>query len=408
MKIGILSRSLHTYSTRRLKEAAQERGHQVKALDTLRFGIFVEEEAPSLTFRGKLLSTYDAIIPRIGTSITFYGTAVVRQFEQMGVYTLNPSHAITVSRDKLRSLQVLSRHDIGLPHSAFVRDKRDILEAIERVGGAPVVIKLLEGTQGVGVVLAETVKQAESIIEMLHSTKQNILVQKFVKESRGKDIRALVVGNHVVAAMRRTAAGTEFRSNIHRGGSAEAVELTPEFENTAVRAAQIMGLRVAGVDMLEGADGPKIMEVNSSPGLEGIEGATGADVAGRIIEYLEEQAAFDDVDIRQRLSLTKGYGVVEFTVNEAWEISNKNLANAGLGERDVTVLNIRRGDVVIPVPHGETQILPGDLLLCYGKLQTLREFTTPLEQKRQRKISARSKASSGRNPQKEEGEQPGG
>ncbi|MEM9696903.1 MAG: RimK family alpha-L-glutamate ligase, partial [Myxococcota bacterium] len=271
MKLAILSCSPKAYSTRRLRAAAEERGHAVKVLNTLKFSIDVEEGRPELYFRSKRLSSYDAVLPRIGASITYFGTAVVRQFEQMDVFSANSSNGIANSRDKLRSLQILSRHTIGIPATTFVKDRKDVLPAIERVGGAPVIIKLLEGTQGVGVILAESIKVAEAIIETLQSTKQNVLVQKFVAESKGRDVRAFVVGDRVVAAMRRVAQGQEFRSNVHRGGRTEAVELDDHFRETAVRAAQIMGLRVAGVDMLESKEGPQIMEVNSSPGLEGIE-----------------------------------------------------------------------------------------------------------------------------------------
>ncbi|MBO6513744.1 MAG: RimK family alpha-L-glutamate ligase, partial [Phycisphaerales bacterium] len=249
MKLGILSTAPRCYSSRRFKQAAEERGHKVKILNTLRFTLELEEGEPDLYFRSKVLSEYDAILPRIGASITYFGTAVVRQFEQMDVYTPNTANGITNSRDKLRSMQILSRHSIGIPHTTFVRDRADVLPAIARLGGAPVVIKILEGTQGVGVILAETTKVAEGIIETLQNAKQNVLVQKFVKESKGKDIRAFVVGDTVVAAMRRVAQGDEFRSNVHRGGLTESVKLSPEYEETAVRAAQIMGLRVAGVDM---------------------------------------------------------------------------------------------------------------------------------------------------------------
>src|SRR5210317_361587 len=270
MKLAILSCSPHSYSTRRLREAAEQRGHDVKVLNTLKFAIDLEQGVPDLYFRQKRLSDYDAVLPRIGASITYFGTAVVRQFEQMDVFCANASTGIANSRDKLRSLQILSRHQIGIPRTTFVRDKRDVLPAIERVGGAPVVIKLLEGTQGIGVLLAESVKSAEAIIELLQSQKQSVLIQKFVAESKGRDIRAIVVGDRVVAAMRRVAQGQEFRSNVHRGGLTEPVELDDLYTETAIRAAQIMGLRVAGVDMLEAKDGPQVLEVNSSPGMEGI------------------------------------------------------------------------------------------------------------------------------------------
>ncbi|MFT4798035.1 MAG: ribosomal protein S6--L-glutamate ligase, partial [Candidatus Azotimanducaceae bacterium] len=314
MKLAILSRGPKSYSTRRLKEAALQRGHTVKVLDTLKFAIDLQRGVPDLYYRQSVLSGYDAVLPRIGASITYYGTAVVRQFQEMDVFCANTAHGITNSRDKLRSLQILSRHNIGIPRTTFVRDKKDVIPAIERVGGAPVVIKLIEGTQGIGVLLAESMKAAESIIELLQSQKQNVLIQKFVAESKGKDIRAFVVGDRVVAAMRRTAEGQEFRSNVHRGGKAEAIELDDEYKETAVRSAQILGLRVAGVDMLEGKDGPQVMEVNSSPGLEGIESSTGLDVAGAVIDYIAAQVDFPEIDLRQRLTVSKGYGVTEIYV----------------------------------------------------------------------------------------------
>ncbi len=385
MKIAILSRNHDCYSTRRLKEAALGRGHKAKVLNTLLFGIFMEEESPQLTFAGKDISPYDVIIPRIGASITAFGTAVVRHFEQMGVYSLNPSHAISVSRDKLRALQALSRHDIGMPETAFVKRKQDVLPAIERVGGAPVIIKLLEGTQGVGVILADSVPVAAAIIETLSSTQHNVLIQKFVKESKGKDIRAFVIGDRVVAAMRRQAVGQEFRSNVHRGGKAINVELPPEYERTAVHAARILGLRVAGVDMLEGNEGPQIMEVNSSPGLEGIEKATGVDIAGKIIQYLEEQVTFEDVDIRHRLSLARGYTVAEFQVTPDSELANKKIGETDLRSNDVMVLSINRNGLVTPAPHGDDVLLPGDVLLCYGKQITLRSMVPSVDAKRKAK-----------------------
>ena len=377
MKIAILSRSPRCYSTRRLREAATKAGHDVKVLNTMNFALQVERDHPKLYFCGKKLSRYDAVIPRIGASITFYGTAVVRQFEQMGVFVLNASHGISVSRDKLRSMQILSRHDIGLPPTAFVKRKSEVMKALERVGGAPVIIKLLEGAQGVGVILADTAKVAEAIIETLQSARQNVLLQKFVAESKGKDIRAFVVGDRVVAAMRRIAQGQEFRSNVHRGGRTEKVSLDAEFERTAVRAAQILGLRVAGVDMLEAADGPQVMEVNSSPGLEGIEGATGIDVAGAVIQHLEEQVLFPDVDLRERLPLSKGYAVVEIPVTKGSVLANQTLAQAKLRERDILILSIDRGGLVIPNPHGTNRMLVGDVLLCFGKSIALKALLPP-------------------------------
>ena len=374
MRIFILSRNKESYSTRRLRAAAVRRGHVVRVVDTLEFSILLEENNPLLYFRGQSLATPDAVIPRIGASLTLFGTAVVRQFEQMGVFCLNTSHAISVSRDKLRSMQMFSRHDIGMPPTAFVHDRNDVIPAIERVGGAPVIIKLLEGTQGLGVILAESIKVAEAIIETLHSARQHVLIQKFVAESKGRDLRAFVVGGRVVAAMRRTAQGDEFRANVHRGGRAELVDLTPDYERAAIRAAQIMGLHVAGVDLLESSEGPQIMEVNSSPGLEGIETATGVDVAGTIVAYLEEQVTFPDVDVKERLNIGSEYQIAEIWVHDMPMLENRSLADSGLGERDVRVLYIRRKGIEIPNPHGSTVILPGDRLLCYGRSLTLRNL----------------------------------
>ena len=379
MKIAILSRGASIYSTRRLKEAAAARGHDVRVLDTLKFSLSVEHQHPALFYNGKKLSAYDGVIPRIGASITFYGTAVVRQFEQMGVFTLNSSHSISVSRDKLRSLQVLSRHNIGLPPTQFVREGEDVLPAIERSGGAPVIVKVLEGTQGIGVILADNEKVAEAIVETLQSARQNVLIQKFVAESRGKDIRAFIVGDRVVAAMRRTAMAGEFRSNVHRGGSTTKIDLPPEYEQTAVHAAQILGLRVAGVDMLETVEGPQVLEVNSSPGLEGIERTTGVDVAGAIIAHLEEQVQFPEIDLRQKLTFKSGYGVAEFVVGPGNELVGKTIAQTGLRDRDVIILSITRQGVVIPNPKGAREVLAGDVLLCFGKLLTLKTLVPPVK-----------------------------
>ena len=381
MKIAILSRSPRAYSTKRLKEAAKVRGHEARVLDTLKFSILVDQKGPDLFYNNKPLSRYDAAIPRIGASITFYGTAVVRHFEQMGIVTLNSSQAIRISRDKLRASQMLSRHNIGTPTSAFVNRRDLILPAIEEVGGAPVIIKLLEGTQGVGVILADTVKMAQAIVETLQSTKHNVLIQKFIAESKGRDIRCLVVGGKVVAAMRRTAKGDEFRSNVHRGGSIEAVKLDPQYEATAIHAAQIFGLNVAGVDLLEGKEGPQVMEVNSSPGLEGIEKATHIDVADAIIEHLEEEAGFPEVDIRQRLTLKAGYSIAEIPVVKKSELAHKLIKDSNLKERDILVLNIIRGSITIPNPRGDREILPGDVLLCFGKRITLKDFLPPKKRK---------------------------
>lgn len=290
MKIAILSRNKKLYSTKRLIEACKQRGHEPMVLDVLRTYMNIASNKPETHFNGEALTTFDAVIPRIGASVTFYGTAVLRQFEMTGAYPLNESVAISRSRDKLRSLQLLSRKGIGMPTTGFAHNPDDIQDLIKMVGGAPLVIKLLEGTQGIGVVLAETRKAAESVLEAFMGLKANIMVQEYIKEAGGADIRCLVIGDKVVAAMKRQAQPGEFRSNLHRGGSASLVKITPSERATAVKAAKIMGLNVAGVDLLRAERGPLVMEVNSSPGLEGIEAATGKDVAGMIIEFIEKTA----------------------------------------------------------------------------------------------------------------------
>lgn len=291
MKIALLSRKPALYSTRRLKEAGEQRGHEVRVIDYLRCYMNITSLKPMVIYQGSPLEGVDAVIPRIGAPHTFYGTAVVRQFEMMDVYSANESQAITRSRDKLRCLQLLARNGIGLPVTGFAHSTKDVHGLINTVGGAPLVVKLLEGTQGIGVVLAETQKAAESVIEAFRGLEANILVQEYIKEAGGSDVRCLVVGGKVIAAMQRQARPGEFRSNLHRGGTAVSAKLSPEERSTAVRAAKAMGLNVAGVDILRSNHGPVVMEVNSSPGLEGIERATGVDVAGRIIELLEKHAA---------------------------------------------------------------------------------------------------------------------
>ena len=286
MKIVILSRDSSLYSTRRLKEAGELRGHEMQVIDHMRCYMNITSHHPKVMYQGQPLVGVEAVIPRIGASKTFYGTAVVRQFEIMGIFTANTSMAISRSRDKLRSLQIMARRGIGLPVTGFAHSTKDIDGLVDIVGGAPLVIKLLEGTQGIGVVLAETQQAAKSVIEAFRGLDANILVQEFIKEAGGMDIRCLVLGDKVIAAMKRQGAPGEFRSNLHRGGSAARVRLTPEERSTAIRAAKAMGLRVAGVDLLRSNHGPVVMEVNSSPGLEGIEKATEVDVAGKIIDFV--------------------------------------------------------------------------------------------------------------------------
>ena len=290
MKIAILSRGPKLYSTRRLVEAAEARGHEVRVIDALRCYMNINSVHPEIHYKGEVLSGFDAVIPRIGASVTFYGTAVLRQFEMMGVYPLNESVSISRSRDKLRSLQLLSRRGIGLPVTGFAHSPDDVDDLLATVGGAPVVIKLLEGTQGVGVVLAETHAAASSVIQAFNGLKANILVQEFIKEAGGADIRCFIVGGKVIASMKRQGKEGEFRSNLHQGGSASLIKITAAERATAINASKAMGLNVCGVDLLRSNHGPVVMEVNSSPGLEGIEGATQKDIAGMVIEFIEKNA----------------------------------------------------------------------------------------------------------------------
>ncbi|HTT08339.1 MAG TPA: 30S ribosomal protein S6--L-glutamate ligase [Gammaproteobacteria bacterium] len=290
MKIAVLSRNPRLYSTRRLVEAAKQRGHKVRVIDFLRCYMDITAHHPRVFYHSQELTGFNAIIPRIGASVTFYGAAVVRQFEMMGVFSINESVAITRSRDKLRCLQLLARRGVGLPVTGFAHSQEDIKDLIRHVGNAPVVIKLLEGTQGVGVMLAETAKAAESVVEAFMGIKANILVQEYIREAKGMDIRCLVIGGKVIAAMRRQGREGEFRSNLHRGGSASLIRITPEERAIAVRAARIIGLNVCGVDLLRSNHGPLVIEVNSSPGLEGIEAASGKDIAGAIVEFIENKA----------------------------------------------------------------------------------------------------------------------
>lgn len=287
MNIIILSRNPHLYSTQRLVEAARQRKHTCEVIDPLKCDIIIEKKNPAILYKGRVLENIDAIIPRIGASVTFYGTAVVRQFEMMKVFSVVESQALVRSRDKLRSLQVLSRAGLGMPKTVFSNYTKDASEVIASVGGAPLVIKLLEGTQGLGVVLAETNNAAESVIEAFHGLQARVIIQEFIKEAKGADIRAFIVDGNIVGAMKRQGKDGEFRSNLHRGGSAEIIQLTEDEENAALKAAKALGLGVCGVDMLQSARGPLILEVNSSPGLEGIEAATKKDIAKSIIRYIE-------------------------------------------------------------------------------------------------------------------------
>ncbi|MDH3440080.1 MAG: 30S ribosomal protein S6--L-glutamate ligase [Gammaproteobacteria bacterium] len=300
MNIVMLARNPNLYSHKRLVDAAKERGHGLDIVNPLRCYMNIATRRPTVYYNGDKLPKYDAVIPRIGASVTFYGSAVLRQFEMMGVYPLNESVAIGRSRDKLRSLQLLARDGIGLPVTTFAHDPKQTDEVLKLSGKAPLVVKLLEGTQGIGVVLADTDRSAKSVIEAFRGADVNILVQEFIKEAGGTDIRALVVGGKVVAAMKRTGSPEDFRSNLHRGGSAERAKISPEERLTATRAAKSMGLNVCGVDMLRSNHGPVVMEVNSSPGLEGVEKATGIDIAGQIIEFIERNAKHGKTKTRGR------------------------------------------------------------------------------------------------------------
>jgi ribosomal protein S6--L-glutamate ligase len=288
MKIAVLSRNEKLYSTSRLVEAIQQRGHESMVIDHLKCDIIMDDKGPSMFYKGEPLTDIDAVIPRIGASVTFYGTAVVRQFEMMKVFSAIDSLAITRSRDKLRSLQILSRSGIGMPKTAFTNFSKQDNQVLSHIGDAPVVIKLLEGTQGLGVVLAETNKAAKSVVEAFDSLKTRVILQEFIEEAGGADIRAFIVDGEVVGAMKRQGKEGEFRSNLHRGGNAAIIKLSRSEKSTALKAAKSMGLAIAGVDMLQSKRGPMVLEVNSSPGLEGIEKATGVDIAGKIVEYIEE------------------------------------------------------------------------------------------------------------------------
>lgn len=350
----------------------------------MKFAIDLEMQAPDLLYNQKGIPHYDAVLPRIGASITSFGTAVVRQFQQMDVFCANNADGILNSRDKLRSLQILSKYNIGIPPTTYVKNKKDILPAIERVGGAPVIIKLLEGTQGIGVLLAHTQEVAESIIELLHTQKQNVLIQKFVAESKGKDVRIIVVGDEVIAAMRRVAQGQEFRSNVHRGGRTELLSLDDVYKETAIRATKIMGLGIAGVDMLEGKDGPQVMEINSSPGLQGIEECTGIDVAGTFVDYIASRVDYPEIDYKQRLTISRGYGVNEIYIPKGSQYVGKTILESGLRDRDLNILSLHRKGKVVPNPKMDRELEAEDRLTVFGKLESMKELI-PEKVRRRRK-----------------------
>lgn len=372
MRIALLSQAPKCYSTQRLVETAKRRGHQVEVLDTSRFTLLLEHGRPNLLYKDQPLRTFDAVVPRIGASITFFGTAVVRQFEAMGVYCLNCAESIVDARDKLRCTQLLSRHDIGIPPTSFVRTPKQFLHAIDMVGGAPVILKLLQGTQGVGVILAENIKVAQAILETLRSARQNVLIQKFVAESKGRDIRAFVVGDRVVAAMRRVAQGFEFRSNVHRGGITQNVALDSTYMGTAIRAAHMLRLDVAGVDMLEGKDGPLVSEVNACPGIKGLEKATNVDVADAIIQFLEAQLAQrENGAVDEEDESEDKYDLREIQVGAESELVGQSVSGPRLSGAGLLVLKLIRNSHVIERPDGTVMIRAGDVLLCFGRAREL-------------------------------------
>ena len=371
MRIAILSQAPKCYSTRRLAEAARGRGHDVHILNPTRFTILLEENSPRLLYQSAPIEYFDAVVPRIGATITFWGSAVVRQFEQMGVFCLNCAQAISDARDKLRSMQLLSRHHIAIPGTAMVRSNKDILPAIQSVGGAPVILKLIQGTQGVGVILAENTKAAEATIQTLRSARQNVLIQRFVSESKGRDVRALVVGERVVASMRRIASGEEFRSNVHRGGKAEPITLDHDCAATALRAAQVVGLHVAGVDMLESHEGPRVAEVNCSPGLRGIETATGQDIAAAIVDYLQAQIDYANESIEPS---PEGYDLVEIVASDENHLAGQMIGGPMIEGRGLTVLRLAHNGDIVDRPNSETRLHEGDRLLCFGRARELQSL----------------------------------
>lgn len=370
-RIGILAKGASSYSTKRIAEACRLRGHSVDVYDPTRFSLIVENASGEVRYKGRELTTLDAIIPRIGTSMTLVGTAIVRQLELRGILVLNGSHAITVARDKLRALQVLARNNVPIPKTAFVKSGDDILPVIEALGGAPLILKVLEGTQGIGVMLADTRRVAQAIVETLESVNQDVILQQFVGESRGRDVRAFVVGGRVVAAMRRTATGDEFRSNVHRGGTTESVKLDAAYEDAALRAARILGLHVAGVDMLESEAGPLVMEVNSSPGLEGIEAATGIDVAMAIVKHLESALSTPEEVLREVAALDKSDIVAELTLGPRNRLVGMTLSESKLDALDVRVLSIKRGSLSMMNPSASTRFFLSDVVVLFGKRTSL-------------------------------------
>ena len=372
LKLAVLSRGPRLYSTRRLVQEAKLRGIDVEVTDPMKFSLFVDDGAIDIHYAGEPF-THDAVIPRIGHSITKHGVAVLRHMEQLGIWTANTGQGILQSRDKLHASQILARNKIPVPKTTYVRDSIDVEPAIDFVGGLPVVIKVTQGTQGQGVFLRHTVHESRSLIQGLLLTGKSVLVQEYIAESHGKDIRALVVGDRVVAAMRRKARGREFRSNYHLNGTVEKVEISEEFEQQAVRAARVLGLNIAGVDLLEGNNGPLVLEVNSSPGLEGIEKASGVNVAGEIIDYVTSEAAFSEVDLDQLLRTVPGSGVISLQLRNHPLMVGKKISDLFIYDDNVPLIALSRDSNVIWNPKLDTQLRYDDVVICYGELNLLRK-----------------------------------
>jgi len=371
LKLAVLSRGPRLYSTRRLVQEAKQRGIDVEVTDPMKFSLFVDDGAIDIHYAGEPF-TYDAVIPRIGHSITKHGVAVLRHMEQLGIWTANTGQGILQSRDKLHASQILARNKIPVPKTTYVRDSIDVEPAIDFVGGLPVVIKVTQGTQGQGVFLRHTVHESRSLIQGLLLTGKSVLVQEYIAESHGKDIRALVVGDRVVAAMRRKARGREFRSNYHLNGTVEKVDISEEFEEQAVRAARVLGLNVAGVDLLEGNNGPLVLEVNSSPGLEGIEKASGVNVAGEIINYVMSETAFSEVDLDQLLRTVPGSGVLSLQLrNHPMMVGNK-ISDLFKTSHEIPVFALSRENKLLWNPEPDVQLRYDDVIICYGELNQLR------------------------------------
>ena len=371
LRLAILSRGPRLYSTRRLVEEAKKRGLEPYVADPMKFSLFVADGTIDVLHNGKPFN-YDAVIPRIGHSITKHGVAVLRHLEQLGIWTANTGTGILQSRDKLHASQILARNRIPVPRTTYVRDIIDVETAVEFVGGLPVVVKVTQGTQGQGVFLRHTIREAQNLVEGLLLTGRAVLIQEYIAESHGKDIRALVVGDRVVASMRRRARGREFRSNYHLNGTVEKVELLPEYEEAACRAARVLGLHIAGVDLLEAKNGPLVLEVNSSPGLEGIEKASEVNVASEIIDYVTSETAFSDVDLDQLLRTVPGSGVLSLQIRNHPQLVGQPLDSLFNSNSEIPVFALSRENELLWNPSNEIQLRYEDVLICYGELTELR------------------------------------